>query len=60
MTRDELEAVIWRAATFIGANGKPGRLLGPAAVDTILHAADQYATAQAVDALHIADDLGAS
>ena len=46
MTRDELEAVILRASTYIDDEGASARMLGPAAVDGILSAADQYAESE--------------
>jgi hypothetical protein len=42
MTREQLEAVVWRQMT------RPGRTPPGAAVDAILAAADDYATAQCV------------
>ncbi len=43
MTREDVEAVIWRAATYVSDEGTGGYLLGTAAVDAILAAADAYA-----------------
>lgn len=45
MTLDDVEAVIWQVSTAIGEDGKPCRLLTPAAVDEILAAVDAHAKA---------------